>query len=338
MNACLWNRPWTIDTDLVVIHPCSVGTILLAIDAAGLTKSYGDTRAVDGIDLAIESGTVFGFLGPNGAGKSTTIKMLTTLIPPTSGSLKIFGMDALSRSLEVRKRIGVVLQQSSYEPSLSVERSLDTYGMMWDVPRDERRKRTASILAEFGLEDIRKKNMEDISIGQRRRVQVAREFMHDMDMLFLDEATVGLDPAARRGLLDYVKAKADSGLTILYTTHILSEAEYICDNIAIINNGSIIALNTPDELKKMLGGKKTITVHTKTQDKRIPNILEDTECDVSFGLGTDVTICSRNAEDILLDVLKRLSDHGIRIENLAVAPVSLEDIFLELVKSNASNN
>ncbi len=311
---------------------------LLAVNAAGLAKSYSEVKAVDGIDLAIESGTVFGFLGPNGAGKSTTIKMLTTLIPPTSGSLKIFGIDALSKPLEIRKRIGVVLQQSSYEPSLSVERSLDTYGMMWDVPRDERKKRTARILEEFGLEDIRKKNMEDISIGQRRRVQVAREFMHDMDMLFLDEPTVGLDPAARRNLLDYVKAKAADGLTILYTTHILSEAEYICDSIAIIKDGRIIALNTPDELKKMLGGKKTITVRTRTPDKRIPGILDGIECEVSFGLGTDVSICSRNAEDILLDVLKRLSDRGIRIENLAVAPVSLEDIFLELVKADASNN
>ncbi len=159
-----------------------------------LSKKYGSVKAVDDIDLKVKSGQVFGFLGPNGAGKSTTIKLLTTLIPPTSGSLTILGIDAIRRPLQVRSKIGVVLQQPSYESSLSVEKSLDKYGMMWNVTKKIRKDRIEELLTEFNLNEIRHKKNEDLSIGQRRRVQVAREFIHDMELLFLDEPTVGLDP------------------------------------------------------------------------------------------------------------------------------------------------
>ena len=220
------------------------------IIAQSISKSYGSVFAVNKIDLSIKSGKVFGFLGPNGAGKSTTIKLLTTLIPPTEGNLTILGIDAVKHPIEVRKKIGVVLQQPSYEPSLTVEKSLEKYGMMWDVPPKLRKQRTENLISDFELGEIRKKKNEDLSIGQRRRVQVAREFMHDMDLLFLDEPTVGLDPSARRKLLDFLKNKVKEGLTIFYTTHVLTEAEYICDEIAIINKGKIITVDTPDELKK----------------------------------------------------------------------------------------
>ncbi|MCH6571510.1 MAG: ABC transporter ATP-binding protein, partial [Thaumarchaeota archaeon] len=232
-----------------------------SITANSLSKTYGSVKAVDGIDLNVRSGQVFGFLGPNGAGKSTTIKLLTTLIPPTSGQLSILGIDAVKKPLQVRNRIGVVLQQPSYEPTLSVEKSLDKYGMMWNVPQKIRKKRVEELLEEFNLKEIRHKKNDDLSIGQRRRVQVAREFMHDMELLFLDEPTVGLDPTTRRKLLDFLKNKAKSGLTIFYTTHVLSEAEYICDEIAIINKGKIIAVDSPDDLKNRFGREKTIKIH-----------------------------------------------------------------------------
>ncbi|MDE1830366.1 MAG: ABC transporter ATP-binding protein, partial [Thaumarchaeota archaeon] len=202
---------------------------MLCIEAKSLSKSYGDYRAVDSIDLSVESGKIFGFLGPNGAGKTTTIKLLTTLVPQTSGTINILGIDASRDPLGVRKRIGVVLQQPSYEPTLTVEKSLEKYGMMWNVDPKTRKERTEELLTAFDLQDIRKKKNDDISIGQRRRVQVAREFMHEMNLLFLDEPTVGLDPSARRALLDYIKRKVKDGLAIFFTTHILEEAEYLCD-------------------------------------------------------------------------------------------------------------
>jgi len=177
------------------------------------------------------------------------IKLLTTLLQPTSGKISVLDIDTVKEPLSIRKKIGVVLQQPSYEPTLSVEKSLEKYGMMWNLDKKTRMDRTEELLVAFNLVEIRKKRNEELSIGQRRRVQVAREFMHDMDLLFLDEPTVGLDPTARRQLLDILKNQVkEKNLTIFYTTHVLTEAEYLCDNIAIINNGKIITVDSPNEL------------------------------------------------------------------------------------------
>ncbi|SRR5579885_49417 len=310
---------------------------MLCVEAKSLSKSYGNVTAVDSIDLSVESGKIFGFLGPNGAGKTTTIKLLTTLILPTSGTINILGMDAARYPLKVRKKIGVVLQQPSYEPNLTVERSLEKYGMMWDVDSKTRRDRVEELLAAFDLQEIRKKKNDDISIGQRRRVQVAREFMHDMDLLFLDEPTVGLDPSARRGLLDYIKGKVRDGLTIFFTTHILEEAEYLCDEIAIINHGKIIAVDTPDELKNKFGREKTIKVHIgKAED--VGAILQGVgKYEVSHDEGTVITLHSADSEQALVKILQVLNANNIAVEDLSVVPTSLEEIFLTVVK-NSNNN
>ena len=304
-----------------------------------LSKSYGYVKAVDDLVLSVKSGRVFGFLGPNGAGKSTTIKLLTTLIPPSSGSLTILGINAIENPLQIRHKIGVVLQQPSYEPTLTVEKSLDKYGMMWNVPKIERKKRMEELLNDFDLVDIRKKKNEDLSIGQRRRVQVAREFMHDMDLLFLDEPTVGLDPTARRKLLDYLKNKVKTGLTIFYTTHILSEAEYLCDEIAIIDKGKIPTVDTPDALKNRFGKEKTIKIHLLEKQTEITSLLSGlTDFKIDFDNGTNIVIRSEQSELVLLQVLRILNDNQIDIEDLSAVPTNLEEIFLKMVSDNASNN
>ena len=294
------------------------------IEISSLSKSYGKTIAVDGIDLSVNSGKIFGFLGPNGAGKTTTIKLLTTLLMPTNGSIKILGIDAIHYPLEVRKRIGVVLQQPSYEPTLSVEKSLEKYGMMWNVEKKTRKDRIEELIPAFALEEIRNIKNEDLSIGQRRRVQVAREFMHDMELLFLDEPTVGLDPSARRSLLDFIKKKVESGLTIFFTTHILNEAEYICDEIAIINKGKIIAVDTPEELKNKFGREKTIKIHIEAVRKDLPILLigiKDYELD--YNSGTNITIRSDYSEEVLLKILQILTANNIPIEDLKASYVFL---------------
>ena len=311
-----------------------------SIIAKSLLKSYNSVNAVDGIDLVVKSGQVFGFLGPNGAGKSTTIKLLTTLIQPTSGELTILGINAKENPLEIRHKIGVVLQQPSYEPSLSVEKSLEKYGLMWDVPRIIRKERVEELLSDFDLQDIRKKKTDDLSIGQRRRLQVAREFMHDMELLFLDEPTIGLDPSARRKLLDFLKQKVKDGLTIFFTTHVLTEAEYICDEIAIINKGKIIAVDTPDDLKKRFGRKKTIKIHISEVNENLKNLLSKVEdCKIEFNPGSNITINSDESEVVLLQVLQILNSNNITIEDLSAMPTNLEEIFLKVVnESNESNN
>ena len=311
------------------------------IETKSLFKNYGSLIAANGIDLNIESGQVFGFLGPNGAGKSTVIKLLTTLIQPTKGKASILGIDSRKSPLEIRKKIGVVLQQPSYEPTLSVEKSLAKYGMMWNVDSRTIKNRTEELLSSFELQDIRKKRNEDLSIGQRRRVQVAREFMHDMELLFLDEPTVGLDPSARRKLLDFLKNKVkETGLTIFYTTHVLTEAEYLCDNIAIINKGKIITVASPQELKKKFGHEKTIQIHISGKDHSLGDLLKDIpDCKIEFNTGTIITIQSSNSEVVLMNVLKILNHNDIVIEDLSAMPTNLEEIFLKVVSdSDASNN
>ena len=309
------------------------------LNVQNISLSYEAKEIIHDLTLTVSSGEFMALLGPNGAGKSTTIKLLTTLIPPSSGHLSILGIDAVENPLQVRHKIGVVLQQPSYEPTLSVEKSLDKYGMMWDIPKVERKKRMEHLLKDFDLVEIRKKRTEDLSIGQRRRVQVAREFMHDMDLLFLDEPTVGLDPSARRKLLDYLKNKVKTGLTIFYTTHILTEAEYLCDQIAIIDKGKIITVDSPDALKNRFGKEKTIKIHLLEKQSEISSLLSGIpDCKIDFDTGTNIVIHSEQSELVLLQVLKILNDNSIDIEDLSAVPTNLEEIFLNMVRENASNN
>ena len=312
-----------------------------SVFARSLFKSYDGINAVDGIDLDVNEGQIFGFLGPNGAGKSTVIKLLTTLIQPTSGKISVLEIDTAEEGLSIRKRIGVVLQQPSYEPTLTVEKSLEKYGMMWDIDKKTRMSRTEELLTSFNLVDIRKKKNEDLSIGQRRRVQVAREFMHDMDLLFLDEPTVGLDPTARRQLLDFLKNKVkEKNLTIFYTTHVLTEAEYFCDNIAIINKGKIITVDSPSALKKRFGREKTIKIHVSSDTKALQSLLGNIkDCEIEFDAGATITIHSTDSEFVLMNVLKILNQNNIVIDDLSAIPTNIEDIFLKVVSdSNASDN
>jgi len=312
-----------------------------SIFARSLFKSYDEINAVDGVDLDIDEGQIFGFLGPNGAGKSTVIKLLTTLIQPTSGKISVLEIDAANEPLSIRKKIGVVLQQPSYEPTLSVEKSLEKYGMMWDLDKKTRMDRTEELLTAFNLVEIRKKRNEDLSIGQRRRVQVAREFMHDMDLLFLDEPTVGLDPTARRQLLDFLKNKVkEKNLTIFYTTHVLTEAEYLCDNIAIINKGKIITVDSPNGLKKRFGREKTIKIPVSSNTEALGNLLENIQdCKIELKSGATITIHSTDSEVVLMSILKILNQNNIAIDDLSAIPTNLEEVFLKVVgDSNTSDN
>ena len=317
-----------------------------------LRKQYSkdNTYAVDGITFDVKYGTVFGFLGPNGAGKTTTLKILTTLLTPSSGSICIFGKDLVKNQSEIKKLMGVVSQNPSFEANLTVERALDLYGMLWGLRDKKMRKHKVNeILNVFDLESIRNVKNDDLSIGQRRRVQVAREFMHEMDLLFLDEPTVGLDPSARRLLLDYIKLRVKSGLTVFFTTHIMEEAEYLCDEIAIIHKGKIIAFDTPTGLKQKYGrGAKTIeltfkdmlddsfinllnTTISKKNIKDDGSSLQNSPVDVK---GTH-TIRARvnNTEEIISEILQLVYKNGLQIESIDINPPSLEEVFLSVVRT-----
>jgi ABC-2 type transport system ATP-binding protein len=307
------------------------------ISVFDLHQTYGSFYAIDGISFNVEYGKVFGFLGPNGAGKTTTIKILTTLIQPSSGTVRIFDKDILKHSIEVRNRIGVVMQQPSFEANLTVERALDLYGFMWKLPARKRKEKVMELLNAFDLESLRNVKNDELSIGQRRRVQVAREFIHDMDLLFLDEPTVGLDPSARRTLLDYIKRQVKDGLTVFFTTHIIEEAEYLCDQVAIIDNGKIIAFDTPAGLKRKYGGVKTIEIKLKKVSAQSVLYLVDSVVGEKSYIETTesdtLRISSIDAQEIMIKALESLSKNGIQIENIAINSPSLEDVFLTIVKN-----
>src|SRR5574341_1892390 len=302
------------------------------ITADNLYKYYGSVKAIDGISLNVDYGKVFGFLGPNGAGKTTAIKIFTTLIQPTSGKVSILGPDLLKHPNMIKQRIGVVQQTPSFESNLTVEGSLNLYGKLWNISNGERNKRVQELLKMFAIEDIRNVKNEELSIGHRRRVQVAREFMHEMDLLFLDEPTIGLDPSARRTLLDYIKQRVREGLTVFFTTHIMEEAEYLCDEIAIINKGKIIAMDTPSGLKQKFGGVKVIEIKLKEPFNNIEKVVNALGISsVELQDSTSIRISAENAEQILIRVIESLNKSNAQVASISVNPPSLEEIFLAMV-------
>lgn len=307
------------------------------IVAENLTKQYGKLVAVDRACFEVGKGEVFGFLGPNGAGKTTTIKMLTTLIRPTSGAAKVLGFDLVSEGRRIRPRIGVVQQDPSYEYSMGVEDNLDLYGFMWNVPKGDRKERIRLLLSKFGLEDARKTTPPELSVGQRRRLQVAREFMHDSDLMFLDEPTIGLDPQARRVTLDFIREKVELGVTVFFTTHVMEEAEYICDRIAIIDRGRIIALDTIDNIKRKFGRVSVVHLSVREDASKLVKKLEklaDVEKVVASAQSDEpVKVYAQDVNSVLPAIIDSATSLGLHIIDLRIKERSLEDIFIELVTS-----
>jgi len=235
----------------------------LAIDVHQLTKHYGDLAAVSEVDFSVAQGEVFAFLGPNGAGKSTTIKMLCTLAHPTSGRAMVAGFDVVSRAKAVRRHIGLVFQEQTLDDQLTAEENLRFHAVLYGVPHDQVDQRIAKVLDLVALSDRRKDLVSTYSGGMARRLEIARGMLHTPKVLFLDEPTLGLDPQTRALMWeDVMRLRDEEGVTIFLTTHYMDEAEF-ADRIAIIDHGSIIALDTPDALKASVGAD---TVSLETAD------------------------------------------------------------------------
>ena len=309
--------------------------------AQDLRHSYDRRRyALDGVSFTVRRGEVFGLLGRNGAGKSTLIKAMTTLIRPTSGKLRVLGLDPARDGQKIRRRIGVVQQGESFDFT-TVQRNLDVYGMLWGVPPPERVRRREQLLAQYGLTDIRKRRAFDISGGQKRRVQVAREFMHDMDVLFLDEPTVGLDVIMRRSLLDMVRAETRRGLTVVFTTHNLEEADYLCDRAAVIDVGRFLVLDSIENLKRLYGGKKTIdlTIGNGAATLFFSALTErlGPTANVSVN-GNSAVILTDDPKDALSKIAELSQSRGVQLEWLNVRQNTLEDVFLHSVGHRGEGN
>lgn len=302
--------------------------------AENLRHSYdGKHLALDGVSFTVRRGEVFGLLGRNGAGKSTLIKAMTTLIQPTSGTLRVLGMDPARDGQKIRNRVGVVQQGESFDFT-TVQGNLDIYGVLWGLPKAERVRRREQLLSRFDLSDVRTRRAFDLSGGQKRRVQVAREFMHDMEVLFLDEPTVGLDVIMRRTLLDSIRDEVRRGLTVVFTTHNLEEADYLCDRVAVIDEGKILVLDTLEALKRLYGGKKTVDLTVGGGD---PTAFYH---ELTERLGPRATVTAHGGTAVILtddpkDALSKIAEvtqtMGVQLEWLNVRKNTLEDVFLRSV-------
>lgn len=304
----------------------------LAIKATGLVKKFGDNRAVDGVDLEVQKGTVYGFLGPNGAGKTTTIRMLATLLQIDGGSAKIFGHDLVQEADKVRSRISLTGQFASVDEDLSGIENLILIARLMGCSRRQARERGSELLKAFGLGDVAKTQVKKYSGGMRRRIDIAASIVVTPDVLFLDEPTTGLDPRSRNQVWDIIRALVRNGTTVLLTTQYLDEADQLADRIAVIDQGKIIAEGTSGELKASVGSG-TLHVRLLDADSRpqaqqiLAKILN-----TSIQLLSDPTALSAlvSNTELVAQALGELARADINVTDFSLGQPSLDEVFLTL--------
>jgi ABC-2 type transport system ATP-binding protein len=314
----------------------------IVLETHDLGYSYAPGRfAIRHLSVGLHRGEVLGLLGRNGAGKTTTVRLLTTLLPPTEGGATVLGYDIRTGGRDLRSHLGVVLQSESLD-FVSVERNLSLYGFLWGVPREVTKARAEEMIELFELESARRRKPWALSGGERRRFQVARELMHPMDILFLDEPTVGLDAIARRRILRYLKDRARGGLSIIFTTHILHEADLLCDRIAVLHQGRLIALDTPAGLKSKHSGAREVSATFAAPlpgavraelvaelMKRGATILEPEDA-VSTSLDR-ILFRAERAEELLPWLSQWSHDRSLGIERMSIEEATLESAFLGMI-------
>ena len=301
-----------------------------AIEVEGLVRDFkGGVRAVDGIDLRVAPGEIYGFLGPNGAGKSTTVLVLTTLLPPTSGTARVAGLDVVHRGAEVRRTIGASLQESALDPFLTGSEHMRLQGALHGLPKGEREARGAELLARVGLTEAADRKVGGYSGGMKRRLDLALALLHHPRLLFLDEPTTGLDPQSRVALWDEVRRLArEDGVTVFLTTQYLEEADVLADRVGIIDHGRIVAEGTPAELKAQIGRKTVEAVPQDARDReRLEAVLHrfgDATAASAGGVATQL----REGAGELAEVVRALDSEGIAVADLRLHAPSLDDVFL----------
>jgi len=303
------------------------------LEVKDLVKKYGDFTAVKGISFDIEEGEIFSLLGPNGAGKTTTISMLSTLYTPTSGDATIGGYSVTKAPMAVRNIIGVVPQDLALYEDLTARENLVFWGQMYGLSGKTLAARVDEVLEQIGLVDKAKDRVKTYSGGMKRRVNIGVGLLHKPKLLFMDEPTVGIDPQSRRAILDSVKALNEYGMTVLYTTHYMEEAEELSDRVGIIDHGELIAIGTQAELTKQVGENETLILHIGEDEdaealakslKGIPAVLQATAAE------HEVSVVAREAEEVLAPVISKANDRGIKIHSVDIREPNLEAVFLHL--------
>jgi len=313
-----------------------------AIDVNNLVKIYRpkagpEVRAVDGLSFSVAPGAIFGLLGPNGAGKTTTLKVLNTLLRPTSGRATVMGFDVVERPLDVRRSISVVLQESAAELFLSVRDNLLTYARFFGIPPAEARKRTGEILERFQIAGEAGRKVQDLSGGSRRRVQVGKIFLVKTPVVFLDEFSTGMDALLKRQVMDWLREEARGGRTIILTTHILSEAEELCDDILIVNQGRQVARGDLHTLKLLSEGVYEIAITFAEMPQGIDAVVQ-TLAPIRFAKSQNtVEVACKARDGNVLDAVGAIARLG-QVLHVEVGGASLEDVFVELLQKERSQN
>ncbi len=302
-----------------------------SIEAHGLVREFKKgPRAVDGIDLKVDAGEIYGFLGPNGAGKSTTVHMLTTLLPPTAGTARVAGYDVVEDGPEVRKAIGAALQEAALDPFLTGREHLRLQTAMHGITGEERRRRSEELLARVGLTEAADRKVNGYSGGMKRRLDLALALVHRPRILFLDEPTTGLDVQSRTALWEEVGRLArDEGVTVFLTTQYLEEADVLADRVGIIDHGRIVAEGTPEELKSEIARSTVEAVPAEAEQRgAVAMVLERFgEQTTGFGPGS-VAVQLASADGNIAEIVRALDAEGVRIAHLQIHEPTLDDVFL----------
>lgn len=298
----------------------------LAIEIKGLTKSYKNIDALKGVDIEIKEGEFFGLLGPNGAGKTTTINILTGLVFRDFGITNIFGKDTVKHFRYTRSKVGIAAQEFSVDWFFSVEKLLFFHAGYYGISKDKARPRIEELLERLGLGKKRGSKLRQLSGGMKRRFQIAKALVHNPDILILDEPTAGVDVELRRDLWDYLKELHMSGKTILLTTHYIEEAELLCENIAIIDQGKILKKGTPKNLTKEYGSA-VISISSLNIKDNVKSFKTSYKYTMD---NNQINFSVRNPELALPEIIESLTISGIKIQKIETNKSSLEDVFLDL--------
>ncbi|HCK65328.1 MAG TPA: export ABC transporter ATP-binding protein [Anaerolineae bacterium] len=303
------------------------------LEVQNLVKNYGDFQAVKGVSFNIQEGEIFSLLGPNGAGKTTTISMLSTLYEPTSGDAIIAGHSVKKNPMGVRNAIGVVPQDLALYEDLTAKENLIFWGQMYNLSGKSLSSRVDEVLEQIGLTDKAKNKVKTFSGGMKRRVNIGVGLLHKPQLLFMDEPTVGIDPQSRRAILDTVKDLNKQGMTVLYTTHYMEEAEELSNRVGIIDHGELIAIGTQKELTKQVGETETLILHVGENEdpsalipslKEIKNVLD------ANVIGNEISVVTPSAKDVLASVVTKANERGIKIYSIDIREPNLEAVFLHL--------
>jgi ABC-2 type transport system ATP-binding protein len=302
-----------------------------ALEVNNLVKTYGSIRAIDGLSFAVPPGTIFGLLGPNGAGKSTTLKILTTLSRPSSGKVSVLGFDVLKQPLEVRRRITSVIQETAVDLLLSVRDNLLTFARFHQIEKPMAQRRAADVIERFRLNAEAERKVQDLSGGFRRRVQVAKAFLVETPVLFLDEFSTGMDPLLKREIMSMLREEARRGRTILLTTQILSEAEELCEDILILDRGRQVARGDLGTLKLLSQEVYEISMTFDVMPDRIEMEIQDVPTLRTRVENNTLEVTVKAPEGKVLEIVTALARNR-RVLRLEVNGASLEDVFLELTQ------